>query len=567
MEALFIYLIKSSALIGMFYVAYYFLLRKETFFTNNRWFLLAGLFTSVILPLLVYTKTVWVNPTPTRFDWSNIPASATAPIQNDTFEINWYLVLAMTYAIGIALFLLKFAFDFFSLTKVLKNKTIQQQADYKFIDVAENVAPFSYFNYIVYNSSLYTQAELENILEHEKVHSAQNHTIDVLISRFFCVVFWYNPFVWLYKKAILQNLEFIADSEASKKIADKKAYQITLLKITTHENCVAITNHFYQSLIKKRIVMLNKNQSNKWNSWKYALVVPVLAAFMLYFQVKVVAQEKNYATKTEVIGTSQVVICKTSTDDYIKESCDRIKKMHNIDLKFFKIKRNSQNEITSISAKFNDNNGSEGTHNINSDEPIKPFEFSVKKLKNGKRDVSFRNADDEDTKENEDFVSEIQAPEAPEAPEALEALDALDALDAPEAPEAPTHPYENLIEAPTPPDFPNIPELPSNLNNKKAMAKYEKATELYDQKMKIIQPKMEAFNKEMEQYNKKMESLEPEMKKYDKEMVAFNKKMEEFNKEMELFGEKMGDYQDKITAQNIKIEKKNIKLIKKRRKQ
>jgi len=274
----------------MFYLSYHFLLRKETFFNSNRWFLLAGLISSVVLPLIVFKKIVWVDPSPTVFDWSKIPM--TAPAESETFEINWYLVLAIVYSIGILMFLMKFAFDFYSLSKILKGKTTQHQADFKFIDVNENIAPFSYFNSIVYNSSLYSDTELENILEHEKVHSAQNHTVDVLISRLFCIVFWFNPLMWMYKKAIVQNLEFIADSEASKNISDKKAYQLTLLKITTQENCVAITNHFYQSLIKKRIVMLNKNQSNKRNSWKYALVLPALGAFMFFFQVKVVAQEK-----------------------------------------------------------------------------------------------------------------------------------------------------------------------------------------------------------------------------------------------------------------------------------
>jgi hypothetical protein len=290
METLLIYLVKSSGLIGMFYLAYYFLLRKETFFNSNRWFLLAGLITSVILPLIVFTKIIWVNPSPTPFDWSKIPVTTTS--ENEAFEISWYLAFSFIYSIGILVFLMKFAFDFYSLSKVLKGKTIQQQGDFKFIDVVENVSPFSYFNSIVYNSSLYSDSELENILEHEKVHSSQNHTIDVLISRLFCIVFWFNPLIWFYKKAIVQNLEFIADSEASKNISDKKAYQLTLLKITTQENCVVLTNHFYQSLIKKRIVMLNKNQSNKRNYWKYVVVLPLLGAFLFFFQVKVVAQEK-----------------------------------------------------------------------------------------------------------------------------------------------------------------------------------------------------------------------------------------------------------------------------------
>ena len=128
------------------------MLRKETFFNSNRWYLLAGLISSVVLPLIVFTKTVWVEPTPINFDWSKIPVTNT--VENDAFEINWYLVSAIVYGVGIVGFLMKFALDFYSLSKVLKGKTIQKQADFKFIDVTENVSPFSYFNYIVYNSSL-----------------------------------------------------------------------------------------------------------------------------------------------------------------------------------------------------------------------------------------------------------------------------------------------------------------------------------------------------------------------------------------------------------------------------
>jgi hypothetical protein len=298
METLFIYLIKSSGLIALFYFVYYLLLRKETFFTSNRWFLLTGLITSAVLPMTVFTQIIWIETTPTNFNLAAIP------IKTITEEINYQdnlpLIFAIIYGIGIIALFVKLTLDFYSLNSILKGKIIQRQADFKFIDVTENIAPFSFFSYIVYNSTSYSKAELENILEHEKVHSEQNHTLDVLISRLFCIVFWFNPFTWLYQKAIEQNLEFIADNEASKKISDKKAYQFTLLKITTHENRVAITNHFYQSLIKKRIVMLNKNQSNKRNSWKYAVVIPALIAFVLLFQIEVIAQEKAEKPKQEI---------------------------------------------------------------------------------------------------------------------------------------------------------------------------------------------------------------------------------------------------------------------------
>ncbi|HEY1197085.1 M56 family metallopeptidase, partial [Flavobacterium sp.] len=374
MEAVFIFILKSGGLLTMFYFAYIILLRKETFFNSSRWFLLAGLITSVVLPFVVYTKVIWITPAPlpapeivkteikniTTYNQHVVSYQPVNTLQyepqiteEENFEINWSFVLMSIYGIGFAAFMIKFGLDFYSLNSVLKGKKIEQQADFKFIDVNENIAPFSYFGYIVYNSSLYTSAELENILEHEKVHSDQNHTVDVLISRIFCILFWFNPIVWLYKKAILQNLEFIADSEASKKIADKKAYQYTLLKITTHETCVAITNHFYQSLIKKRIVMLNKNQSNKRNYWKYCAVVPALGAFILLFQIKTIAQEKKQdlaITQKDTVkdGSEVIKITKNTTDQELKAISSKLKTDHNVDLEISDVKRNSDKELTAI---------------------------------------------------------------------------------------------------------------------------------------------------------------------------------------------------------------------------
>ncbi|MBF4472573.1 M56 family metallopeptidase [Flavobacterium sp. HJJ] len=412
METLFLYIVKSSGLIALFYIAYYLLLRKETFFTANRWYLLAGLFTSLILPWIVFTTIVWVEPTPANFDWTRLPIR---PAQKESFEINWYLVLAIAYIIGIALFLVQFALDFYNLNRVLKGKTPHKQADHKFIDLKENIAPFSYFNTIVYNSSLYSKAEMESILEHEKVHSEQYHTIDVLITRFFCILFWFNPFMWLYKKAILQNLEFIADCEASKNISDKKAYQLTLLKITAHENGVVLTNHFYQSLIKKRIVMLNKNQSKKSNSWKYVLILPALIAFVFLFQMEVIAKEKNVNPKAAQAASEDVdvyKITKNTTEAELKEKAATISKNYGVSVLFSNTKRNADNELTAITVELKKGNEISNNRNVNSSEAIKPFGIVITKDSNGKLNINFIEEDDKSI-DKVVSTSKIVAPNAP----------------------------------------------------------------------------------------------------------------------------------------------------------
>lgn len=111
MEALLVYILKSAGLIALFYCAYYFLLRKETFFNSNRWFLLMGLITSVVLPFVVYTKIIWVDPTPiTNVNFFN--GDVIQNTEKESFEFNWIYAVITIYCIGFLVLMLKFALIF-----------------------------------------------------------------------------------------------------------------------------------------------------------------------------------------------------------------------------------------------------------------------------------------------------------------------------------------------------------------------------------------------------------------------------------------------------------------------
>ncbi|WP_309640502.1 M56 family metallopeptidase [Flavobacterium sp.] len=585
MENLFFYLLKSSGLMVMFYLAYYFLLRKETFFSSNRWFLLLGLLTSVILPLVTFEKIVLVEASPKLYAWNNnLPMATTTPTQS--FEINWYWVLAAVYALGLLVFLCQFLFDFRHLKLILKGKTVQQQADFKYIDVDEKVAPFSYFNYIVYNSTLFNETELNNILAHEKVHCEQMHSIDVLISRLFCIAFWYNPVVWFYKKAMLQNLEFIADSEALKNISDKKSYQITLLKVTTHENCVAITNPFYQSLIKKRIVMLNKNQSKKWNSWKYALIIPILIGFLLYFQVNVIAQEKQAPNSPSMLPLKDVavVIDKNTTDDELKKESERLK-AEGISLKFSKIKRNSAGEIVSIKAVYKDKDGHSGTSQISGDEPIKPIRF----FKNDDGAIGFGNAkqirifkkgnaNNEESNDVEQIV-EISSDfaEAPEAPETPEAVEGPEGPEPPEAPEAPM-PADKVQKVIIKKIKDKNGKISMTVNGESIDIDVDKivdealagmdfnfhfdsddADENVQEQMKKAKIQIEKMRPQMERARRDIERRKPEMEDAKRELENAKREMQDAKREMEDARRQLEQSRKELEMQKAKMQSKKNK--------
>jgi hypothetical protein len=461
MEAVFVYLLKASALIMVFYLAYHFLVRKETFFNSNRWFLLSGLMTSALLPLFVIKKIIWVErPKALSEDLAAYSQAATQTLQEvpvvEAFD--WMQFIWVSYVIIASVLVIRIVFNFTSLYRMLYQQQVIKRERFKLVNLNENIAPFSFFNYIVYNADLYSNEELQSILLHEKIHSQERHSFDVLVAKLFCIVFWFNPFVWLYKKAITQNLEYIADQKAIEQLEDKKSYQRALLKVVSHQSCLSITNNFYQSLIKKRIVMLNKNQSHKRNSWKYAVIIPALIGFIFLFQIKVIAQEKETTTaaKTQSHNEVQVIITKNSTDSEMKNDAAVLKNDYGITLKCSKVKRNSSGEITGIKVEFKDKEGNKGVSQVDGKEPIKPIHFY-------KNDNGIGFGSPKQTK----VYATIGSGENEDAPMAMVLNDSVNIvgnfdfdfdmdIEVPEAPESP--------EAPEAPEFSKMPEIPGQMN-------------------------------------------------------------------------------------------------------
>ena len=556
MENLLIYFLKVNGLIILFYLMYVVFLRKETFFVSNRWYFLTGLVLSLILPLVTFTKTIWIEPAPISEVYEeSIPltySQVEIPVQE---TIDWSLILMSAYIVISILIILKIGMELVSFFKRIQKQNKQKESDYTLVNSNSAENPFSFFSYIVINRDMFTEEELQHILMHESIHVKQKHSFDVLIGKVFCAIFWVNPIIWFYRKAMLQNLEFIADNETFQQIENKYLYQKTLLKVVTHQHDLSITNQFYQSLIKKRIVMLHTNQSHKKNVWKYATILPLLVGFMLLFQIETVAQvkenpQKAHAVKVEAIGFSWD---KNATDEELKSDAEQLKSQ-GIDYKFSKIKRNKNGEIIAIKIEFNDGKGNKGVKEIKGDEPIEPIYFSAEEGKIGftaEPDYSDYVVDEKLSKQ---FGTEIKV-------KMVKVTDGVDFPELPTPPTPPTHPFEDLMDAPTPPDFPEVPDFPSNMDDKKAMEKYEKAMVSFEKKMKSIEPKMKEFEKKMEVYEKEIKRKEPDMKKFEEEMKIFEQKMKVFEKEMEVYEKEIEKSSAEYYINGEKVSKEEVEKI------
>ncbi|CAL65449.1 M56 family metallopeptidase [Christiangramia forsetii] len=303
MESFLIYILKASALVGIFYLSYLFLLKKETTFQLNRRYLLSGLFTAAILPAIYFTRKVYIQQDLQSYSFVANPSELSQiPIET---PIDWWHIAGVIYLIITGFFILRLTLQLSAVLRILKSNKFYKKSGLKYLEIAENQLPFSFFNYIVFNPDKHSGKDLELILEHEKVHAKQLHSADILFVNFVSCILWFNPFAWLYKKSVEQNLEFIADRETVNNATQIKEYQHALVKVSIANLKPALTNHFYQSFIKKRILMLNKKSSNQSPTWKLSLVIPLILAFMLLFNVKTEAQvvsqeraqESNEATK------------------------------------------------------------------------------------------------------------------------------------------------------------------------------------------------------------------------------------------------------------------------------
>lgn len=361
---LFIYLLKSVSILAMFYFVYVLALRSDTHFESNRHFLLAGIIAAIALPFVTFTQINFVElPTLTNeLTTSGVTSTTLAPAI--TPSIDWLWVAIAAYASIMTLLFLRLGYQILRLFAILKGATKYKRKGYTYIESNKIIAPFSFFKYIVFNPQMHEQQELEMILKHEQIHAKQRHSIDLLLGNLLTVMQWINPFAWWYKSLMAENLEFIADRETVAKISCEKQYQLALVKNSTNPQNFTITNHFYQSFnhlkvlglrikmpfqngrIKKRIVMLNKSNSDRKSKWKLAIILPLLGMFMWSFNVKEVTE---YTVANSADTSINYTINALTTDSELDAIESAFLKEQQLKVQFKDRERNAQNQLITLS--------------------------------------------------------------------------------------------------------------------------------------------------------------------------------------------------------------------------
>jgi hypothetical protein len=174
---------------------------------------------------------------------------------------------------------LEFCFQFFQITWYYLTLKKQKKQGFTIIYLKKRSIPFSFFNLIFIGKQ--DIEENTQIIEHEKIHAKQIHTIDLLIAELLVAAMWFNPFIWMYKRELQQVHEFLADEGVLNSGVDQLEYQTLLVNHAAEGRLVAVSSNFSYSLIKKRIKMMSKKKTHGKAGVKLLLVVPVLLVLIL----------------------------------------------------------------------------------------------------------------------------------------------------------------------------------------------------------------------------------------------------------------------------------------------
>lgn len=314
-----IYLLKVNVAIAMFYAFYKLLLGRDTFFVWRRVALISFIAVSLILPLLKVEDWMVLQAPVTELSmvYANVVlpeinlSQATESATWQTILMNWGVVIYYVIALILVGRFVTQLLSILFLAKRCEKCMINNVPVYA---LQKDIAPFSFFKMIFVNPESHSEEELKEILTHEQAHANQYHSIDVIFSELACVVFWYNPFVWLTKIEIRNNLEYMADSRVLQDGYDTKKYQYHLLGLTYQKAAANLYNNFNYLPLKKRIKMMNKKRTNEIGRVKYLLLLPLVAMLLIgnnmNAQANATSQEESQTEKKTVQSSDKEEIKK-----------------------------------------------------------------------------------------------------------------------------------------------------------------------------------------------------------------------------------------------------------------
>ena len=318
MSAFLIYSLQAIILQTLFVIVFEIFFKKETFFKANRIYLIGSLILSFIIPLIEIPINL-IDQEQAIIQLKEIVITRNNSVFNIDEKASAYSFIFIIYLIGFLIFFGLFFYKLIKIFSLIKSSKHFKNNQSNLFYIENSNQAFSFFNFIFIGTD---NQNFDVIVKHELVHAKQWHSLDILIVEILKIVFWFNPILYHYHKRFIELHEFEADMKSANE--DKKKYFEVLLCQILNCNSISLTNNFYnQSLIKKRIVMLQKSKSKRRGIAKYLVVIPVVVLSMTVFSTTIVAQEVKKIEK--VVGNKPNETTETAPNQTTKTPSTMVK--------------------------------------------------------------------------------------------------------------------------------------------------------------------------------------------------------------------------------------------------
>jgi TonB family protein len=268
-------------------IGYLLLLNKEIHFIYNRTYLLAGICSAVIFPLITIQSNVAIFPSVgeslTTYLLPEFVIDGNASTGSSMNIRYWSMVQALYFTVAACL-LINLIYKVYQLfIQFKKATTLTRIGNFNVIQNLEGLSSFSFFHFIFIGDS-YAPEEREQVIAHEMVHARSFHSIDILLAELLIILFWFNPAVYLFKKLLTSLHEFQADKTAVE-TCDVNQYCNLLARVALQSADFPIANHFNNSLTLKRITMI-KNATRRLNWWRVTCSLAIILGLFIFVSCK-----------------------------------------------------------------------------------------------------------------------------------------------------------------------------------------------------------------------------------------------------------------------------------------
>lgn len=305
------FFIESAIGLTILYGFYHFFLKSGNDFRVQRMFLLSAGIISILIPLLnirLPNDTILTSRQFLLFQegYTDFTTHIDNRLSTQNPFINLSVIAITVYFIGVSFFLARLIYFIYKPLKIIHKYGIEKKGKLRFV-YSDNIPfPFSIFNFIFLNRSVYQGNTLDEVIVHEKVHIAQRHTIDLIFVELLMVFLWFNPIVLIMKRSLMEIHEYLADEGVLKKGFNPDSYIGTILHHVSQKPISGLVSQF-NSTTKKRIVMITNYNVKKKFKLSYLFILPVIALLFMAFSI-----DKNSRT-----AENQGIFSTTSSLEYI----------------------------------------------------------------------------------------------------------------------------------------------------------------------------------------------------------------------------------------------------------